>query len=125
MHEYGIMASLLERAEDEARTRGATSVERIRVDLGQLAGMTREALETAFQALSRREPFQGARLEIIEVPARVRCEACDPPTASRAFPPSSDAALPLCPECGAFFTVLQGADVSLTAVDLAVAESPR
>jgi hydrogenase nickel incorporation protein HypA/HybF len=47
MHEYSIVGSLMQRVEAEARQRGATSVGRIRIALGELSGVDPELLASA------------------------------------------------------------------------------
>ncbi len=53
MHEYSLVASLVERVEDEARRAGATSVERIQVQIGDRAGVERELFATAFDTFKQ------------------------------------------------------------------------
>ena len=48
MHEYSIVAALVERAEEEAKQAGAITIGRIQVQIGDLAGVERELFRTAF-----------------------------------------------------------------------------
>lgn len=76
MHEYSIVASLLERVESEARARNATSVARIRVALGELSGVDPELLSKAYEVFRERTLCQAADMEIRAVPARWVCPSC-------------------------------------------------
>src|SRR3990172_1919997 len=76
MHEYGMMASLLDRAVEEARGRGARSITQLRIELGELSGVSREALETAFAALSPGTLADRASLAFHRVPGRIHCDVC-------------------------------------------------
>lgn len=76
MHEYSIVQALLERVEEEARLRGATRVERIRVRLGALSGVEPELLETAYATFRERTVCADAELELERVPARWCCPRC-------------------------------------------------
>ena len=49
MHEVGIIQSTLELAEQSARTSGATQIHRLRLRVGCMTGVVREALEFAFE----------------------------------------------------------------------------
>ena len=49
MHEYSLIQALLERVEAEAKSRRALSVHKVRVRLGELAGVERELFATAYR----------------------------------------------------------------------------
>ena len=68
MHEYSIVASLVERVEAEAAARGARRVERICVRVGALGGVDPALLATAFDTFAPATGCAGATLEIETVP---------------------------------------------------------
>ncbi len=76
MHEYSIVSALLQRVEAEAGSRGATSVGRIRVALGELSGVDPELLATAYEVFRERTLCQDAPMEIRTVPASWVCPRC-------------------------------------------------
>lgn len=76
MHEYSIVEALMRRVEDEARSRAAISVGRIRVALGELSGVDPELLATAYELFRERTLCQAAELEIHTVPASWVCPSC-------------------------------------------------
>jgi len=53
MHEIGLMMSILESVEESAREAGATRVTRIALSVGEMTEAVGEALEFAFDALTR------------------------------------------------------------------------
>ena len=65
MHEYSLVAALVERVEEAARTAGASSVERIQVSIGDRAGVERELFATAFDTF-KQGMCGGAQLEILK-----------------------------------------------------------
>ncbi len=67
MHEYSLVAALVERVEDEARKAGAVSVERIQVQIGDLAGVERELFATAFDTF-KQGMCEKAALAIVPTP---------------------------------------------------------
>lgn len=90
MHELAVARSLIELVCDRA---GNRPVERIRIRLGVLSGLTRP-LMFCFEAAARGTCCQGALLEIDEVPLTVYCASCDAehqPLSLFSF---------LCPDCG-------------------------
>ena len=76
MHEYSIVQALLDRVSAEARTHGATTVHRIRVQIGEESGVESDLLETAFGLARTRTLCEKAELEIVRVPARWECDKC-------------------------------------------------
>jgi hydrogenase nickel insertion protein HypA len=64
MHEYSIVRSLIERVEAEAQSRGATSVHRIRIRIGKLAGVEPTLLATAYEVFRDHTICRAAQLEV-------------------------------------------------------------
>jgi len=79
MHEYSIVASLVERIEDEVPRGGR--VHRVHVAIGELAGVDVELLHTAFSTFGEQTACAGAELAIRAVPAEWRCQSCGTPIA--------------------------------------------
>ena len=73
MHEYSILRALLDRVEAEAHARNASAVRRIRVRIGEFAGVEPELLLSAYSLLRERTICQDAELEIRSVKARWEC----------------------------------------------------
>jgi hydrogenase nickel incorporation protein HypA/HybF len=115
MHELWIAHSLVRMADDAAARAGATAVRAVRVRVGALSGVAREALEFCFDVAAAGTRTAGARLEVAEVPLVVHCSACD-----------RDAALPgvqdlRCPACGIpTGDVRQGRELELESVEVEV-----
>ncbi len=118
MHEYGLMEAVLDRAREIVARAYGESVSRIRVEVGELAFATRECLETAFASLTAGSDLKGARLELVEAPARLRCDGCGLEGSARDFALEGpqDASPPICTGCGSILTVLQGGGVTLSEV---------
>ncbi|HUL33651.1 MAG TPA: hydrogenase maturation nickel metallochaperone HypA [Candidatus Eisenbacteria bacterium] len=76
MHEVGIAASILESVEGEARRRPGERFEAVGVRIGELSNVDKDALEFAFEALTRNTPLAGLRLEVEWRPRRQRCLDC-------------------------------------------------
>ena len=82
MHEAGIALNLIEAVqrrlaeETVAPVAPGARVTAIHVRVGELAGVSTDALDFAFECLSAHGPLAGARLVFDPVPLTVRCEDC-------------------------------------------------
>lgn len=76
MHEYGIVDALLTRVEAEAAARRARAVRRVRVRIGEAAGVEIELVEKAYQLFRERGICRGAELEVARVAAAWQCPRC-------------------------------------------------
>jgi hydrogenase nickel incorporation protein HypA/HybF len=92
MHELAIAQSVVQIAGEHARGRRVTAVQ---VAAGHLRQIVPGALAFAFELVAVGTPLEGARLELREVPARVRCRTCGAETQQDAFPLA-------CRACGGF-----------------------
>jgi hydrogenase nickel incorporation protein HypA/HybF len=103
MHELTLCESIVQIVEQQARAHGCTRVRAVRVEVGALSSVDPEALRFSFDAVTRATLAEGARLDIIEVPARARCLDCnDTVEVARRYDP--------CPRCGAQFLQLVAGD---------------
>jgi len=76
MHEAGIALNLIEAVERRLQAQTDARVAVIHVRVGELAGVSTEALDFAFQCLSAGTRVQGARLVFEVVPLMLVCDAC-------------------------------------------------
>ena len=94
MHEYSIVASLIDRVQQEADAHGGARVHRLYVKIGELSGVEVDLLKTAFDTFRERTVCEGAEMKVDTVApawacpscersvargAILRCEACDRP----------------------------------------------
>jgi hydrogenase nickel incorporation protein HypA/HybF len=76
VHEYSIVEALIARVDAEARTRGATTVHRLSVRIGELSGVEIDLLTTAYATFRERTICEHAELDVHAVPAEWGCPAC-------------------------------------------------
>jgi len=81
MHEMSLVAGVRELIEDAAVREGFSRVKQVRVEIGQLSGVEREAFEFCFDLAMRGGVTDGAQLEVIATPGRGHCPACGRETA--------------------------------------------
>jgi hydrogenase nickel incorporation protein HypA/HybF len=73
MHELGIAQEVVELVAGHAQRR----VTRVVLEIGKLSAILPDAVRFCFDLCSEGTVVAGAKLDIIEVPGRARCRACD------------------------------------------------
>jgi hydrogenase nickel incorporation protein HypA/HybF len=76
MHELSIALSIVEGAAEEASRHPEEHVEAVRLRLGRLSGVVKEALLFSYGLACEGTPLEGSRLEIDDVDAAVYCDRC-------------------------------------------------
>jgi hydrogenase nickel incorporation protein HypA/HybF len=112
MHEYSLMLALMERVEQEAASRHAVAVHRVRVRIGELSGVEPELLESAFAIVRERTICEKAAIEITRVPAQWECSGCQAPLRA--------GGLLQCAACGAPARLARGDEILLEQIELEV-----
>jgi hydrogenase nickel insertion protein HypA len=112
MHEYSIVQALLARVEEEARRHNASSVRRLHVRIGELSGVERDLLATAYEVFRERTLCEGADLTIRPVAARWSCPRCDDPIPR--------GAILRCSACGVPARLCEGDEIVLDRIEMEV-----
>lgn len=113
MHELSIAMSLVDIASEElARLNGARA-HALKVRIGPLSGVVKEALLFSFAMAASGTPVEGARLEFDDAPVTVWCDSCG---AERVLQQVTRRRCPICdsptPE------IRCGADLELTGLEV-------
>jgi hydrogenase nickel incorporation protein HypA/HybF len=112
MHELAIAQRVIDTAV-ALLPADACEIAQLRIQLGALAGVSKDELAFGFEVMSKQTPCAGALLEIEEIPALVHCPQCDVDFSV------ADAGKLLCPGCGTpAVLVLQGNELRLTAIEV-------
>ena len=115
MHELSIALSLVEGAMEETRRHGVAKVGAVRLKLGRLSGVVKDALLFSYELACEGTALEGSRLVIEEVPATVFCPCCE---VERALPSIQQMC---CPVCGALTPqVMGGREIELVALEIDV-----
>ncbi len=112
MHEYSIVASLIDRVQREADAHGGSRVYRLHVKIGELSGVEVELLKTAFDTFRERTICDGAELAIDTVAPAWACPSCD-----RAI---ARGAILRCGDCGQLAHMIQGDEIILQRIEMEV-----
>lgn len=113
MHEYSVVSALIGQVEREAVQRGATSIRRIRVRVGELSGVESALLATAFATFRERTRCADAVLDILPVAARWECPICGGGPDVRG--------VLRCPVCDVALRLAAGDDLVLEQIEMEVA----
>ena len=76
MHEVSLMRNLLVTVEGARTREGGGPVKVIHLRIGEMSGVSIDALSFAFEVLSKGTAAEGGRLEFERVPLRARCREC-------------------------------------------------
>lgn len=76
MHELSIVESIYDVVMEKVREYGAGRVLRVRLAVGELAGVEDWYMKSCFAVFVQKTPAEGAELLIEHIPARVRCRRC-------------------------------------------------
>lgn len=100
MHEVGLCEGIVAAV---SRRAGDRPVARVRVRAGVLLRVVEPSLQQAFTLLAAGTSAADATVELVEVPAQLRCQACRHQAETRD-------ALATCPQCGSGDVVLTGGE---------------
>jgi hydrogenase nickel incorporation protein HypA/HybF len=76
VHELSLVASVFDILEEKARDHGASRVTAVVLRVGRMSGVVPDLLESAFDSFKKGTLAEGARLEIVIVPVKLRCPDC-------------------------------------------------
>ncbi len=77
MHELSIANSIVEIVGEQVGELADERVDVIRLRLGALSCVHKDALEFSFELITNETPLEGAKLAFIDVPVSVFCEPCN------------------------------------------------
>lgn len=103
MHEMSICESIVSVIEQQAVAQSFAKVNRVRLEIGPLAGVELEALNFSFDVVTRGGIAEGAALEVIEMPVTGWCMPC-------AGPVKVQQRYDACPDCGSYQIQITGGE---------------
>jgi hydrogenase nickel incorporation protein HypA/HybF len=116
MHELSIIETILEVAEAKAREANSSSIEAIKLRLGEFTAIARVALEFAFEVARQGTMAEHARLEIEVVPMVLHCVVCNDLTQ-----PGQPKSL-ICTQCGFPRKIISGKELEIEYIEI---EDPK
>jgi hydrogenase nickel incorporation protein HypA/HybF len=110
MHEYSIVASLIDRVQQEAAAHGGARVHRLHVKIGELSGVEVDLLKTAFDTFRERTICEGAEMKIDTVAPSWACPSCKRTVAR--------GAILRCDTCGRPARMIAGDEIILERIEM-------
>ena len=112
MHEYSLVAALVERVEVELAGRPSARVHRVHVCIGELAGVEIDLFRTAYETFRERSVLTDAELTVRRAEARWQCPRCGRDIAR--------GEMLSCAACGAPARLSQGDEIVLERIEIEV-----
>jgi hydrogenase nickel incorporation protein HypA/HybF len=110
VHELAITESLVAAVADNV---GTSRVESVTVVVGRLSGVVADSLHFYFDLCAAGTPLEGAKLEILDVPAHAHCRSCHAEIELHDM-------IALCPCGSADLEILDGQDLRIKQVEVVV-----
>ena len=112
MHELSIVASIVDIASEHVSMRKAHSVEKIELEVGELAGIDWYALDFVWDVGVQSSVLENAEREIIRIPGEMKCLEC-----AATF--EADTLYSTCPHCNSYLNeVLRGKELRVKALTI-------
>jgi len=112
MHETSLVSALMQQVEAAAMELRASAVHRIRVRIGELAGVEPQLFASAFELFRERTICAAARLEIVTAAAAWTCPGC-----GAAIAPGQ---VLRCPDCALPARLASGDEIILERIEMEV-----
>ncbi|MFH2001426.1 MAG: hydrogenase maturation nickel metallochaperone HypA [Planctomycetota bacterium] len=110
MHELSIATQLIRQVMEHAVQSRLVRIDEVELEVGALQMIVPDALDLAFQVLSKDTLAEGAVLRLVEVPLKAECRTC-----SRLFTATIESFQ--CPSCGqADAEIVMGREIILKSI---------
>ena len=121
MHEFSVMSQIVSSVIEEAKSRNATRIEKVTLELGEFTMLGHDQLRFAFDVLSKDTLLDSAALDLRTIKGEIECRCGFKGEAS----PSKDAPHQLaasfeCPRCGELARVTGGRDCLIRNISMVV-----
>ena len=118
MHELSLVASMFETLLELARVHQARSITGVKIQVGALAGVVPELLESAFDAYKKGTIAEDAVLTMVKPPFTIRCRACGNETVRTDF-------VMACPACASTdLEIVHGMELVLEKIEMETDDTP-
>lgn len=129
LHEFSLAQSIVETVLQAASQHGASAVEEVNLEVGEVALVNMEQLEWHIRMLTQATPAQGARIRWRTVPASILCLECGYQglVGHKELDPSSHFEIPMfqCPACESPNTkILSGRELRVVDIHARFQEHP-
>jgi hydrogenase nickel incorporation protein HypA/HybF len=111
MHELSIAQEILSIVKASLPSPDAKVIS-VRLKIGHLSGILIDSLKFSFEAITSQTEFEKTKLEIIEIPIKIKCNEC-------AKTSILNEPIFLCPECNSFnVQLLEGRELEIFEIEI-------
>ncbi len=112
MHEMSLCEGIVQILEEQATQQNFSRVRTVWLEVGAFSGVEKEAMLFSFDVVCRGTLAEGAKLEIIELPARAWCMQCaETVEIEERYDP--------CPKCGGYqLQVVEGEELRIRELEV-------
>ncbi len=112
MHEMSIALNIIDIVSSQAKAEQAQKINRIELEIGELAGILIDSLEFCFEAASKNTLADSASLNIVKIPGKGICHDCHTEI-------DVDNYIVVCPNCGGFgVEITQGKELKIRSINI-------
>lgn len=112
MHELSIAVQIAEIIVEEAQNAGASTVSKVELEIGSLAGIEPNAIELAVPEAFKSTICEGAEIVFHYIQAKAVCESC-----CSEFDPADH--FKICPFCNSLYTsFIKGKELKIKSFDI-------
>jgi len=123
MHEFSVMSQIVSSVIEEGKTRNASKIEKVTLELGEFMMLGHDQLKFAFELLSKDTVLDGAALDIRTIKGEIECGCGFKGEASPTDDPLHQLAASFeCPMCGGLAKVTGGRDCIIRNISMVVAD---
>jgi len=101
MHELSLAMEVIGLAEREAGKHGVSSIQEIRIEVGNLCGVDADAFQSALELMVKNTILEDAEICLLRSPGKGRCNGCN-------LEFEMKNRLDVCPECQCFPSEITG-----------------
>jgi len=76
MHEFGIAKNIFDAVIEEVKKREISRVISIKLEVGKLTAIVPSALEFCFETITEGTLLEGSKLDIVDIPLKMKCKKC-------------------------------------------------
>lgn len=118
MHELSLVDSMFETLLEQARVHKAKCITGVKIQIGALAGVVPELLESAFDSYKIGTIAEDAVLTMVKPPFTIRCRACGVETVRPDF-------VQACPACASTdLEIIHGMELVLEKIEMETDDPP-
>ena len=110
MHEVSIMMSIMDTALEVAEQNNAQKIIKITVEIGEKSGVVKDALEFAFETVTKETIAEQSTLEVITIPFKGECLECGHVFLSDYFL--------VCDKCGNLGKMISGKELRIKSIEV-------